>query len=423
MNQRRIFIIIAVIVLAILIIFMIIPFSEKKELTAEQIPEIEERIPTTAYGIIIDSLVVYKDRIKRNQFLADILQAYKVDYITIDQMAKRSKAVFDVRRFRAGNYYSVICTNDSLQKVQYFIYENSPTSYVVYDLRDSVHVHMGEKEVTTSIRTTSGVIESSLWNAMVDNQTDPNLANELSEIYAWVIDFFGIQKGDYYKAIYEELYVEDESIGIGRVHAALFRHADRDYYAFYFVQDSVGDYFDDEANSMRRTFLKAPLRFRRISSGYSHSRLHPITKVRQPHHGVDYAAATGTPVHAVGDGVVTFARYKGNNGNMVKIKHNGTYTTAYLHLSGFGKGIKEGKAVKQGDVIGYVGSTGRSTGPHLDFRFYRNGQAINPLKVESPPAEPVDSTNLPEYKQMVNYYKIQLDSILIDHKTKLAGNR
>ncbi|MBN2173618.1 MAG: peptidoglycan DD-metalloendopeptidase family protein [Bacteroidales bacterium] len=421
MKQKRVTEIIILSALAILIILFVTYFSKEKDLTAEQIPELEARIPIFAYGIDIDSLVVFKDRIKKNQFVSDILQTYNVDYPTIDLMAKRSSNVFDVRKFRAGNYYSVICTNDTLQKVQYFIYENSPTSYVIYDLRDSIHAHMGEKDVTTSARTTSGIIESSLWNAMITNNTDPNLANELSEIYAWVIDFFGIQKGDYYKAVYDELFVEGESIGIGKVHAALFHHADNDYYAFYFVKDSTGDYFDDEANSMRRTFLKAPLRYRRISSGYSNSRLHPILKVRQPHHGVDYAADAGTPVQAVGDGIVIFARYKGANGNMVKIKHNGTYTTAYLHLSGFGKGIREGKSVKQGDVIGYVGSTGRSTGAHLDFRFYRNGQAINPLKVESPPAEPVDSTYLSEYNQLVNHYKIQLDSIAIENKTELAG--
>jgi len=422
MNKRRLVEIFVLSLFAVLIITLTTRFTDKEKSIVEQNFTIETKIPEMAYGIVIDSLHVYKEKIKKNQFLSDILQDYNVDYLTIDLLAKQSKEVFDVRKFRAGNYYSVICSNDSLENVQYFVYESSPTSYVVYDLRDSLHVHTGEKEVSTKIRTTSGIISSSLWNAMVENNTNPNLANELSEIYAWAIDFFGIQKGDYYKAIFEELYVEDECIGIGKVHAAQFHHSDYEYYAFYFIQDSIGDYFDDEASSMRRTFLKAPLRYRRISSGYSHSRMHPILKVRRPHHGVDYAAAYGTPVHAVGDGVITFARYKGANGNMVKIKHNGTYTTAYLHLSGYGKGIKEGRHVKQGDVIGYVGSTGRSTGPHLDFRFYRNGQAINPLKVKSPPAEPVDPAKLDEYTTIVEKYKTQLDTVsLPNRQTSIAG--
>jgi len=388
---------------------------------AEDLEEIEEEyVPQMAYGIVIDSLVVYKDKVKRNQFLADILLKYNVDYQIIDRLAKESKKVFDVRKIRAGNRYTVLCNNDTIKEVQYFVYESSATSYVVFDLRDSVHIHTGEKEIDIKMNTTSGTISSSLWNAMVENNADPNLANELSEIYAWAIDFFGIQKGDYYKVIFEELFVEDECIGIGKVYSALFHHADFDYYAFYFVQDSIGDYFDDEANSMRRTFLKAPLRFKRISSRYSHSRLHPILKVRRPHLGVDYAAAYGTPVHAVGEGVVTFAARKGANGNIVKIKHNGTYTTAYLHLSKLGKGIKHGVHVKQGDVIGYVGSTGRSTGPHLDFRFYRNGKAVDPLKVKSPPAKPVDTAYMDEYRIVIEKYQEQLDSIAVQESESLA---
>ena len=232
---------------------------------------------------------------------------------------------------------------------------------------------------------------------MVDQQTHPNLAKELSEIYAWTIDFFGIQQGDFYKVIYERLFVYEHYICLGRVIAASITHYEKDYYAYNFLQDSVWDFFDDDGGSMRRTFLKAPLRYRRISSGYSHSRYHPILKIRRPHRGVDYAAATGTPVHAIGDGLVTNVGWKGQGGRTEKIKHNGTYSTAYLHLNGYAEGIKKGVHVKQGQVIGYVGKSGLATGPHLDFRFYRNGKAIDPLKVESPPAMPVDSAYLEEY--------------------------
>lgn len=406
--------------IAIALAIFVISCNQGKQENKETIENKQEDIHKTAYGIIVDSMLIYKEKVKKNQFLADILLKYKVEYPTIDLLVKRSKDVFDVRRIRAGNYYSVICSNDSLEKAQYFVYEKSATEYVVFDLRDSVHVHMGEKEIERKINSTSGVITSSLWNALVDNDANPNLANEMSDVFAWAIDFFGIQKNDSYKVIYEELVVEGENIGIGKVKAALFKHSGHDYYAFYFVNDSAGDYFDEEGNSLRRTFLKAPLHYRRISSGFSYNRMHPVLKKRMPHLGVDYAANTGTPVVSVGDGKITFARYKGANGNLVKIKHNGTYSTAYLHLSKFGKGIKEGVYVKQGQVIGYVGSTGRSTGPHLDFRFYKNGQAINPLKVESPPANPVDSTYMDEFNSLMTNYTKQLDTISLNVKEDLA---
>ncbi len=334
--------------------------------------------PKFAYGIRVDSLMVYKHKVRANENLSDILLKYGVEYPKID--------VFD---------YSVIVKDDSTKKLLYFVYEISPIDYVIYDLGDSVHAHRDKKEVIVKIDTVSGVIKSSLWNAIVENDADPNLANEMSEIYAWTIDFFGIQKGDYFKVVYENLFVEGHAIGMGKILAAKFNHYGKDQFAFYYLQDGSGDYFDEQANSLRRAFLKAPLKFKRISSTFSHSRMHPILKIRRPHLGVDYAADRGTPVVSIGDGSVTSAGFSGGGGKTVKIKHNGTYSTAYLHLNNFGPGIKAGARVKQGQVIGYVGSSGLSTGPHLDFRFYKNGQAIDPLKVESPPAMPVTE----KYKQ------------------------
>jgi murein DD-endopeptidase MepM/ murein hydrolase activator NlpD len=393
------------IVLTLLTIFIILAtvclFKTDPEHTTsdiERLPTIESYIPTLLYGINVDSMLITREKIKRNEFLADILLRHRVDYPTIDKLARETKPVYDVRKLRHGNYYTVLSTNDSLPKAKYFIYEISPVEYVKYTLSDSVFAYLGFKEVETRLETATGIINSSLWNAMIDNNTDPNLANELSEIFAWTIDFFGIQKGDSYKVIYENRYVDGERIGIGRVHAAAFNHWGADNLAFYFIQDSVGDYFDEQANSLRRTFLKAPLRYRRISSGFSYSRMHPILRYRRPHLGVDYAADHGTPVMSVGDGIVEFARWdNGGGGRAVKIKHNGTFTTLYMHLSKYGKGIKSGVKVKQGQVIGYVGSSGMSTGPHLDFRFYRNGKPVDPLKVESPPAEPVDSLHLQRF--------------------------
>ncbi|MCF8332483.1 MAG: peptidoglycan DD-metalloendopeptidase family protein [Bacteroidales bacterium] len=365
------------------------------------------------YGIVVDSLIAERHQVENRQNLSEILSQLGVDMKTIDLLAKKSVDIFDVRKIRSGNYYSVLSGKDSSRSLQYFVYEKNATDYVVYDLRDSVRIYTGKKQVERKLKQASGVIDNSLWMSMKEGGFNPFLAIRLSEIYAWVIDFYAIEKGDQYKVIYEQLYVDDEPAGLGRIKASWFKHMGEPFYAFYFVQDSTGDYFDVEANSLRRTFLKAPLRFSRISSGFSHSRLHPILRIRRPHHGVDYAAPTGTPVHAIGDGKIIKASYSGGAGNYVKIKHNGTYTTGYMHLSKYGNGIKTGKYVKQGDIIGYVGSTGLSTGPHLDFRFYRNGSPVNPLKVESPPAEPVDSNNLERYYEFIKDWRKKLDNIAI----------
>ena len=379
---------------------------------AEQEHEKAEHIPQLAYGIHTDSLLVIKDRVKKNEFLADILLRYGVDYGVIDYIARYTRDTFDVRKIRRGNKYSVICTNDSSQKALYFAYEISSSAFVLYHLTDSLYAKRGAKKIDIKTNSTSGIIQSSLWNALVEKNADPNLANKMSEIYAWTIDFFGLQKGDNYKAIFEEYYVEDQYIGLGKVKAARFFHGGKNRYAFYFEKNGSGDYFDEEGNSLQRTFLKAPLRYSRISSRFSNSRMHPVLKIRRPHHGVDYAAPSGTPVHTVGDGVVVKKGYqKRGGGNYVKVKHNGTYSTTYMHLKGFAKGIKVGKHVNQGDLLGYVGQTGLATGPHLDFRFYRNGKAINPLTVESPPSKPIDTAYQLQFDSVVNSYMFLLDSV------------
>lgn len=399
-------------ILIILVLSFFIAGCENKQQIEEEISISPEPVPTFEYGICVDSLVVIKDVVKRNEFLADILLRHGIDYVTIDYIAKYTRDTFDVRKIRVGNKYAVISNNDSLRKAQYFAYEISSSDYVLYQFNDSVVVTRGIKQITMGLDSVTGTIKSSLWNALVEKQADPNLANELSEIYAWTIDFFGLRKGDTYTAIFETNFVEDKYIGLEKIIAAKFNHLGKDRYAFYFEQNDQGDYFDDEGNSLQRTFLKAPLRFTRISSKFSHSRMHPVLKIRRPHHGIDYAAPTGTPVYTVGDGVVIKKGYqKRGGGNYIKIKHNGTYSTTYMHLSGYAKGMNVGKNVKQGDLIGYVGKTGLATGPHLDFRFYRNGKAVDPLKVESPPSKPIEPGYQVAFDSVVMQYKHRLDSI------------
>lgn len=388
--------------------------SEQVEVeTASFVKKEKPADPTYEYGMQIDSFKIHRGVIQRNQFLSEILLKHHVPYPEIDRLVKRSKPIFDVRKIASGKNYAVFCEKGAEGKAQCFIYEPSPTEYIVFDMRDSIEVHKGEKPVEIREATVAGVINSSLYNALTDANTSPALAMELSEMYAWSIDFYRIQKGDKFKVVYEQKYVDDEFIGVGEVKAALFNHRSEDFYGFYFEQDSAGagDYFDQNAKSLRKAFLQAPLKFSRISSGFTMRRFHPVQKRYKAHLGTDYAAPKGTPIMAVGDGVVTEARFKKFNGNYVKIKHNGTYTTQYLHMSGFASGIKSGKMVRQGDIIGYVGSTGLATGPHVCFRFWKNGKQVDHRKEKLPPSLPVKPENMERFQQHMDVLKELLDGI------------
>ncbi len=377
-----------------------IPGTQVIEISApvEDSTQVKEEV-IRMYGIPVDSFDITFSSVKRNQMLLNILSDYNLPEGTIAGLVAGKHAEFDLRKIRAGNKYALFQEKDSFATLRYLVYEHTPVEYVRFSFGDSVKIEMGEKEVVQKQKTAMGSIETSLWNAMVDNNINPVLANELSEIYAWSIDFFGLQPADSFSVVYDVQYVDSLEVGLGKIYAAYFRHAGTDFYAIPFVQDSVESYFDPEGISLRKAFLKAPLTFSRISSRFSNSRLHPVLKIRRPHHGVDYAAPMGTPVVAIGDGKVVVARHGYNKGagNYIKIRHNSVYTTGYLHLQRFAKGIREGVYVKQGDVIGFVGSTGLSTGAHLDFRFYQNGKPIDPLKVEAPPVDPVREENMADF--------------------------
>lgn len=424
MKKRYLYGLLSLIVLGLSILLPYLMPDQKSHVTTEAQPEslsVEQHIE---YGINCDSLRVEKGIVRQNQSLSEILSFYDIGSEIIHQIASLSRPVFDVRKMRVGNPYTVLMTKDTVPEVVYFIYEEDAVSYVTYQLKDELKVNKGAKELTREISTASGVIESSLWNSLAENGKDPTLANEMSEVYAWTIDFFGIQKGDYYKVIYEELKVEGKPIGIGNVIAACFHHMGSDLYAFRYTSNGETGYYDQKGENLQRAFLKAPLRFKRISSKFSHGRMHPILKIRRPHLGIDYAADYGTPVQTIGDGTVIEKGWnKGGGGNYIKIKHNGAYTTLYMHLAGFAKGISTGTRVRQGDVIGYVGSTGLSTGPHLDFRVFLNGSAIDPLKMESPPSEPVAKEYLPQYLPLVDSLKTGLDTLNVIRGQQLIVNR
>lgn len=365
----------------------------------------------TKYGISYDSLNVFEGTIKRNQNLSEILHAYDISFQTLGRLSNVSRPVFDIRKIRRGNPYTLFYSKNNSKTARYFVYEHTAVEYFVFDLTDSLRVIRKEKEIISEQKTAYGIISTSLWHTINEKNLNPVLVNELSEIFAWSIDFFGLQKGDSFKVIYEEKYIDSVSIGIGKIYAAYFNHMGEDFFAIPFIQNDRESFYDLEGNSLKKAFLKAPLRFSRISSRFSNSRLHPILKIRRPHHGVDYAAPVGTPVHAIGDGKIIKTGYYGDAGRMVKIRHNSVYTTAYLHLSRYGKGIKPGKYVKQGDIIGYVGSSGLSTGPHLDFRFYKQGHSVDPLKVKAPPVEPVSEENREDYEKIKSVISDLLNTV------------
>lgn len=369
--------------------------NEKVPGTASTDTLIPERPDTTRflYGIPYDSFNLIPGQIKRNGFLSSFLTEHGVSMQTLDMVLKNSAAVFDVRKMRFGNNFTLFCSKDSTARAKYLVYEHDPVTSYIFSFNDSLNITTYRKKIDKEIKYATMEIKTSLWDAMVENGFHPSLVIGLSEIYAWSVDFFGLQKGDRFKVIYEESSIEGKSLGAGRIIGAGFAGSGTNIYAVPFVQGDKESYYDGEGNSLRKAFLKAPLQFARVTSRFSASRMHPILRIRRPHHGVDYAAPIGTPVHAIGDGRVTQAAYEGGSGRMVRIVHNSVYSTAYLHLSSFAAGIAPGIFVKQGDVIGYVGSSGLSTGPHLDFRFYMNGSSVDPLKVEAPSVEPVAIEN------------------------------
>ena len=388
----------------ILSILVALLASCAKSDNGQQAPE-----PVVRYewGLPVDSFRIDTAQVKEGETLGGIMNRLGATRKQITNITQMPRSEFDVRSIRPGKTYYALYQTDTagVEQLCYYIYKPNIREAYILHMGDSIYVEHNEKPITRLNRSAEVVIESSLWNAMAGNGLPTELALELSDIYAWTIDFFGLQKGDSIRVYYEEQYVDSVRIGIGRIYAADFYHARRWQEAYWFEHEKIANYFDAEGNSLRKAFLKAPLNYKRISSKFTHARKHPIYKVVRPHTGVDYAAPMGTPVVTIGDGVVIMKQYKGGGGHTVKIKHNSTYTTAYLHLSKYAPGLAVGKHVKQGELIGYVGSSGSSTGPHLDFRVWKNGTPIDPLKMQSPPAEPIPAQYKDTFATIVAGYK------------------
>jgi len=369
-------------------------------------------------GFSPDSLECVEGRVKNGQFFSTLMTSLGLDAQQAYDLTMACDTVFDVKTLRVGNtyraYYQTSAASDGseMQHLRYLVYDRDRTTDIIFSCLPPYRVWKYEKPVTVEKRYADVTINSSLWVDMREAGVSPELIISLSDIYAWTVDFFGLQKGDRFRVLYEERLCDGEVIAVDTVRYAIFTHGSHDLPCIMFDQKDGGNiYWNEKGESMRKAFLKAPLKFSRISSGFSYARRHPVTRRVQPHTGVDYAAPKGTPVMSIGDGVVTSRKYEGAGGNTVRIRHNSVYSTAYLHLSGYAKGLKVGQRVRQGQVIGYVGSTGRSTGPHLDFRVWKNGSPINPLKMESPPAEPLKKSSKGAFEDAYAKYKAQIDTI------------
>ncbi|MDR0544184.1 MAG: peptidoglycan DD-metalloendopeptidase family protein [Odoribacteraceae bacterium] len=356
----------------------------------EEVAREEERAPVQyKYGIPVDDLEVEEGVVEKNRGLSVILESKGVPARKIREISGRCEGIFDARKIRAGNKYAFLLERDSARSPAFFVYERDATDFVVVDFKRD-EVYAGKKAVETRERTVGVKITSSAWRAMQEAGENPELAVALADIYAWTIDFHGVREGDSIRVIYEQPFAEGAPLARFDVKGAIFTRGGKKYLAVRYPAGDRAAYFDEQGNNLQKAFLKSPLRYARVSSRFSNSRFHPILKIYRPHHGVDYAAPAGTPVHSIGDGTVVKKDYQGGGGgNYVTIRHNGVYSTTYMHLAGFAPGIRVGARVAQGSVIGYVGNTGLSTNPHLDFRVFKNGKPVNPLAMESPSKEPV----------------------------------
>ena len=395
-----------------------IKHSETNLVTIDELYEIPSLPAVDTYGMVKEDYRVVEERIQRNESLYIILSRHGVTRETIHYIQQEASGKVSLNRMRPGQRYRVYINKNGASA---FVWHRSAQEYTTITWDDEITVENGSIPVETQIATVSGTIRSSLANAISSQGVSQRLVVELANIYAWTVDFYGLRSGDQFRAVYENRYVNDEYIGIGQIKAAEFEHRGNVLRAYFFHNGEQGGYYDEEGNSMRRAMMRVPFEYNpRISSGFSHNRMHPILNQRRPHYGTDYAAPTGTPILAAGEGVVTEAQHRGGNGNIVQIRHNSVYRTAYLHMSRFASGIRPGVRVQQGQVIGYVGQTGLATGPHLCYRLYKNNTPINSVTYDFPPDEGLGDEFMNEYRAEVKRLDEMLDGLL-DSSRPLAG--
>lgn len=363
---------------------------------------------------------LYEDRIKPNQVLGNLFLEYGLPGKAVKTIVEKTKDVFNIRQIRPGKRFAFV-HSDPCQNPDFFIYEPDPYRYVLFQTAPPYDVKVVDRPIETKVETFSGVIESSLWNAMRTEGMSISLIDKMEDALAWSVDFYSIQKGDAFKLLFERRYIDGEPVGIGQLLGAYFTSGGREFQAVYYENDAYKGYYDLQGRATKRAFLKTPVKYSRISSGFTMKRFHPVLKRYKAHLGTDYAAPSGTKIYAVADGTISRASYTRGNGNYVKIRHDRTYETQYLHMQGFAKGIRPGRKVRQGDVIGYVGQTGLATGPHVCFRFWKNGRQVDHRRLNFPPPQPLPESELAVFYAHRDQIIAQLDQIPLPNKTMLAS--
>ncbi|MCX7551106.1 peptidoglycan DD-metalloendopeptidase family protein [Xanthomarina sp. F2636L] len=378
------------------------------------------------FGFNLNDYYVKRDTVRAGDSFGEIMQRNKIGYPKIFQIAEKARDSFDIRKLQIGKPYTILCSKDSLQEPKCFIYQPNREEYIVLNFQDSIHAYTSRKPIKYVEKEVSGVISSNISETLDQQGISFILAYKMSDIYAWTIDFTRLQKGDSFKVIYTDKYIDDSIYaGIDNIKAAVFEHKNEPFYAFEFETDSIkrlSDYFSEEANNLRRAFLKAPVEYKRISSRYNLRRRIALygNKIR-PHKGTDFSANIGTPIRATANGTVTKSSFTRGNGNYVKIKHNSTYETQYLHMKK--QNVKVGQYVRQGDVIGWVGMTGNTSGPHVCYRFWKNGEQVDPFKEKLPEAEPISESLKAKYLEYIAPLKVQLDQIKLEVEADKASDK
>jgi murein DD-endopeptidase MepM/ murein hydrolase activator NlpD len=390
--------------------------KQEKEIQDLEEPQVyEEPVDIYEFGFNLNDYIVKRDTIKNGDSFGVIMERNKLGYPEIFKIVQGTKDSFNIRKLQVGKPYTLLCSKDSLETPKCFIYQPNMEEYYVVNFHDSIHAYSSRKPIKYVERTASGVISNNFSETLEGLGLSYRLVNKMAdEIYAWTIDFRRLQSGDRFKVIYTDKFIDDTIYaGVYDIKAALFEHKNEPFYAFNFETDSIKhirDYFNEEAKNLRRAFLKMPVQFSRISSRYNLKRkIAYYGNVVRPHKGTDFAANVGTPILSTANGTIVESAYKGGNGNYVKIRHNATYSTQYLHMSK--RKAKVGQFVKQGDVIGWVGMTGNTSGPHVCYRFWKNGVQVDPFREKLPEAEPISENLKPKYLTFIQSIRSQLDSI------------
>ena len=413
-KQWRLGLLVSGAVLLVLAMFYFFGQTSYTEMDGQASQEEEIFVPRVEFGFSIDSFAIDRHEVRNGETFSNILTEKGVPASQLFAIADKAQGVLDLRKIRPGRtFHFYTSEKDSTKVLRKMVYQEDALNYVLIHLGDSIVVERKEKEVQVRNRRISATIHSSLYTALQEQNVSLDLVMTIADLYAWSIDFFRIQPGDKFAVEYEEIWVDyTVFVGAGKILAARFQHAGKDYDAYRFEKEDFMEYYDLEGRSLKKAFLKAPLNFFRISSKYNRNRFHPVLKRVKPHLGTDYAAPSGTPIMTTADGVIEKSGYTSGNGNYVKVRHNSTYSTQYLHMSKIAKGMSQGVRVRQGDIIGYVGSTGLATGPHVCYRFWKNGKQVDPLKEDLPEAKTIDESNLPAFKTLTDKYSKRLEELM-----------